>query len=62
MGDYQRWGPVVTFEKNPGRYGGGMLAGEHTDAILGELGFGAEQVADLRARNVVWSEEPVFPV
>ena len=62
MGDYQRWGPVVKFEKNPGRYGGGMLAGEHTDAILQEIGFNPEQITDLRGRNVVWSEEPVFPV
>ena len=61
MGEYQRWGPVVSFEKNPGRYGGGMLAGEHTDQILGELGFDAEQITGLRDRGVVWSEEPVFP-
>jgi crotonobetainyl-CoA:carnitine CoA-transferase CaiB-like acyl-CoA transferase len=27
--------------------------GDHTDAILGELGFGADQIADMRARKVV---------
>ncbi|MSQ28988.1 MAG: CoA transferase [Dehalococcoidia bacterium] len=59
LGDYQRWGPVVTFARNPGRYGGGTLAGQQTDDILGELGFGADAVADLRARNVVWSEVPI---
>ncbi len=59
MGDYQRWGPVVKFTKNPGKYGGGTLAGEHTDTILGELGFDATAIADLRERKVVWSEVPV---
>ncbi|MGH7152641.1 MAG: CoA transferase, partial [Acetobacteraceae bacterium] len=28
-------------------------AGEHTDAILGELGYGAEEIATLRARKVI---------
>jgi formyl-CoA transferase len=28
-------------------------AGEHTDAVLGELGFGAEEIAALRAKQVV---------
>jgi formyl-CoA transferase len=28
-------------------------AGEHTDAVLGELGFGAEEIAALRAKKVV---------
>jgi crotonobetainyl-CoA:carnitine CoA-transferase CaiB-like acyl-CoA transferase len=27
--------------------------GEHTDAVLGELGYGAAEIADLRARKVV---------
>jgi crotonobetainyl-CoA:carnitine CoA-transferase CaiB-like acyl-CoA transferase len=61
MGDYQRWGPVVKFSHNPGHYGGGMLAGEHTDALLAELGFTSEAISDLRARKVVWSEEAVYP-
>lgn len=29
------------------------LLGEHTDAILGELGFGAEEIAGLRERRIV---------
>ena len=61
LGDYQRWGPVVKFSHNPGHYGGGMLAGEHTDALLTELGFNGEAIADLRARKVVWSEEAIHP-
>ena len=59
LGEYQRWGPLVTFSQTPGRYGPGVLAGEHTDAILTELGYGREAIADLRARGVVSSYEPV---
>ena len=29
------------------------LLGEHTDAILAELGFGPEQIAGLRAEKVI---------
>ena len=57
FGEYQRWGPVVTFSRNVGQYGGGVVAGEHTDRILGELGFSAEAIDDLRQRNVVWSDQ-----
>jgi crotonobetainyl-CoA:carnitine CoA-transferase CaiB-like acyl-CoA transferase len=57
FGEYQRWGPVVTFSRNVGQYGGGVVAGEHTDRILDELGFSADAVADLRERNVVWSDQ-----
>jgi crotonobetainyl-CoA:carnitine CoA-transferase CaiB-like acyl-CoA transferase len=57
LGDYQRWGPVVAFEKNPGTYGGGTLAGEHTKQILGELGFDAEQITKLEEQKVVWVDQ-----
>jgi crotonobetainyl-CoA:carnitine CoA-transferase CaiB-like acyl-CoA transferase len=29
------------------------LRGEHTDEVLGELGYARAAIADLRARNVV---------
>jgi crotonobetainyl-CoA:carnitine CoA-transferase CaiB-like acyl-CoA transferase len=60
MGEYQRWGPLVTFSRTPAHYGPGVLAGEHTDAILAELGYGREAVTDLRARNIVATHEPVL--
>ncbi len=31
----------------------GSLCGQYTDAILGELGYGAEQIADLRERGII---------
>jgi crotonobetainyl-CoA:carnitine CoA-transferase CaiB-like acyl-CoA transferase len=57
LGDYQRWGPMLTFEKNPCVCGDGVIAGEHTDAILAELGYGEAQIADLRGRKIVWTDE-----
>ena len=29
------------------------ILGEHTDAVLGELGFGPTEIEDLRTRKVV---------
>ena len=57
MGQYQRWGPLVTFSATPGRYGPGVIAGEHTDAILAELGFDSPTIGSLREQGVVWADE-----
>ena len=59
MGEYERWGPVVTLAETPGRYGPGVLAGQHTDALLAELDYDAGAVASLRSAGVVWSEQPL---
>ena len=48
--------PTVAFAETPGRYGPGVLAGEHADAILDELGYDAAAVARLREAGVVWSD------
>ena len=58
LGEYQRWGPLVAFSKTPGRYGPGVLAGQHTDSILAELGYKNEAVGELHETGVVWVEEP----
>jgi crotonobetainyl-CoA:carnitine CoA-transferase CaiB-like acyl-CoA transferase len=56
LGEYQRWGPMVTFSATPGRYGTGVLAGEQSDAILAELGYDRAAIAALRERGAVWSD------
>jgi crotonobetainyl-CoA:carnitine CoA-transferase CaiB-like acyl-CoA transferase len=44
----------VTLSATPGRIGGrAPLLGEHTDAVLAELGYAAHEVAALRAAGVV---------
>jgi crotonobetainyl-CoA:carnitine CoA-transferase CaiB-like acyl-CoA transferase len=50
---------MVTFSRTPGRYGPGALAGEHTDALLDELGYDAAAMVELREQRVVASE-PVY--
>ena len=58
-GRYQRWGPTVRFSDAPERFGAGTYAGQHTDAILAELGCSDGETAELRARGVVDSQPPM---
>src|SRR5439155_21113404 len=53
FGTHRRWGPIVTLNGGLPSYGPGVLAGEHTDRILDELGF---DVGELRDQKVVTSE------
>ena len=47
-------GVVPKLSETPGGFdGGGPRLGEHTDAVLQELGYDAAAVADLRARRIV---------
>ncbi|MBM3139972.1 MAG: hypothetical protein FJZ92_07095, partial [Chloroflexi bacterium] len=55
-GEMRRHGPLVRLHRTPGMPGPACLAGEHTDAILAELGYDAEAIAQLRADGVAWSE------
>jgi crotonobetainyl-CoA:carnitine CoA-transferase CaiB-like acyl-CoA transferase len=46
--------PAARFSATPQRAGGAApLLGEHTDAVLGELGYDASAIADLRDAGVV---------
>jgi crotonobetainyl-CoA:carnitine CoA-transferase CaiB-like acyl-CoA transferase len=56
FGEYRRWGPLVTVNGPAPSYGPGALGGEHTDALLAELGYSAADTARLRAARVVTSE------
>ncbi len=56
FGTHRRWGPIVRVGGGRAAYGPGVLAGEHTDAVLAELGYDGATIADLRARRIVASE------
>ena len=58
FGEFWRYSPVVSFSETSGRAGAGPLRGQHTRAILRELGYADDQIVDLRERKVVdWEEE-----
>lgn len=52
-GEFRRHGAQVVLHGTPGHYGGATLAGEHTDALLAELGMNAAQRSGLRAGKTV---------
>jgi crotonobetainyl-CoA:carnitine CoA-transferase CaiB-like acyl-CoA transferase len=41
------------FSETPARLGIAPELGEHNDAVLGDLGYSAQQIADLRKRKVI---------
>ena len=53
FGEHLRPGPTVRFSRSATQTKGGCLAGEHTDALLGELGYGSGEIAALRERGIV---------
>ncbi len=53
FGDHVRLKPYVSFSRSATVAEPGVLAGQQTDAILSELGYSAETIADLRDRKVV---------
>ena len=56
FGTYRRWGPLVTVGGLAAHYGPGVLAGEHTDRLLAELGYDGSAVAELYRVGAVASE------
>jgi crotonobetainyl-CoA:carnitine CoA-transferase CaiB-like acyl-CoA transferase len=53
IGKYIRLKPLVAFSRSEGRAQGAPLLGQDTDAVLAELGYDSEQIADLRARGLI---------
>ncbi|MDA1241042.1 MAG: CoA transferase [Chloroflexi bacterium] len=60
-GDYQRHGAMIQMSRSGNRLAAGPMAGEHTDALLREIGRTDAEITSLRAAGVVWSE-PGAPV
>ncbi len=58
FGTYWRHSGMAHFSLTPGRYGPGVLAGQHTRTLLRELGYKNDDILDLKTRGVVGWEEP----
>jgi crotonobetainyl-CoA:carnitine CoA-transferase CaiB-like acyl-CoA transferase len=58
FGAFWRYSPILSFSRTPSRAGAGVLRGQHTCSILGELGYSEERIIELRARGVLNWEEP----
>jgi crotonobetainyl-CoA:carnitine CoA-transferase CaiB-like acyl-CoA transferase len=57
FGKYLRHGSIVSLSDAPGRFDHGSFPGEHTVILMRELGYAEEQIADLRARQIIHWEE-----
>lgn len=55
-GNYRRHGSMLGFDGVASIYPPPPLAGQHNTELLTELGFSAEEIADLIEKKVLWSE------
>jgi len=55
-GTYRRHGRQVSFDGGGQRLGPPPAAGQHNKEVLLERGFDQDQIADLVAAGVLWSE------
>jgi crotonobetainyl-CoA:carnitine CoA-transferase CaiB-like acyl-CoA transferase len=53
LDEHERMAPLVSMSRSATVAGPGCLIGEHTDAVLAELGYSPERIADLRAAGVI---------
>lgn len=51
--EHRRIAPVLHFSRSATKADAGCTIGQHTDSVLGEFGYSAEQLADLRERGVI---------
>lgn len=58
LGEFWRYSHLIRFSHTRGVAGPGVLKGEHTQAILRELGYTEAQILDLKERAVVDWEDP----
>jgi formyl-CoA transferase len=52
-GKYLTVGNPIKMSDSPSDVKRSPLLGEHTDEVLAELGYGADQIAALRTENVI---------
>ena len=53
FGDHPRLAPSATLSRTVATVGPGCLRGQHTRAVLDEIGYDAEQIADLLNRTII---------
>ena len=53
FGEHVRLKTLIEFSRSETVAEPGCLSGQHTDAILTELGYSADAIADLRTRKIV---------
>ena len=53
FGPILRAAPPVVLSETPGRIAPSCLLGQHTEALLTELGYNTEQIDDLVDRKIV---------
>ena len=58
FGSILRAGPPVALSETPGRVAPGCLIGQHTEAILTELGYEPERIAELQTLGTVFAPDP----
>jgi crotonobetainyl-CoA:carnitine CoA-transferase CaiB-like acyl-CoA transferase len=51
--EHRRLAPLCTFSRSRGRADAGCTIGQHTDAVLREIGLNEVTIADLRANEIV---------
>ena len=57
LGKFWRHSPILRFSHTKGKVGPGPLKGEHTKAILQELGYSDAETSELKEHGIVdWEE------
>jgi crotonobetainyl-CoA:carnitine CoA-transferase CaiB-like acyl-CoA transferase len=51
--EHRRLAPLCRFSRSRSRAEAGCTIGQHTDAVLREIGLGDARIADLRSREIV---------
>jgi crotonobetainyl-CoA:carnitine CoA-transferase CaiB-like acyl-CoA transferase len=51
--EHRRLAPITTFSRSAVKADAGSTVGQHTDAVLAELGYDEARISDLRSREII---------